>query len=178
MTGPQAFRSVGCLVNHLLPVGRVVALVRVVAYDGVLVLHEEGLPDRRQAVVRDRLTACCDVRDKLPRFAPVGGGVEVDVGAREVRGDRVASQQDRVLGEVSEFLIENVEERLVAETCRQYACVLDVAVRRKESGIAHTEPVRRVLDARDLVPAVTPVVGPVDGEVHQGRLRAVVLPGR
>jgi hypothetical protein len=106
-------------VHHLLAVRLVHALVGVVADELVVVAHEEGLPHGRLVVVGDGLAAGCDVRDEFPRLALVGRGIEVDLGARQVRGDGAAGNQNRLLGEAGERLVEDVEEWLVAEACRR-----------------------------------------------------------
>lgn len=109
------FQICSSLVHHLLALSRVGALVGVVADEGVLVLHEEGLPDGGFAVVGKRNAAGCDVGDEFPRLAAVGGGVEFDLGLGEVGGDGGAGEEDGAGGVAAEGFGEDVEEGLVAE---------------------------------------------------------------
>ena len=112
---PPCLEIRGGLVDHLLAVGGVGALVRVVADEGVLVLHEEGLPDGGFTVVGDRDAAGCDVGDEFPRLAAVGGGVEFDLRLGEVGGDRGARYEDSSCWVAGEGLGKHVDEGLVAE---------------------------------------------------------------
>jgi hypothetical protein len=61
--------------DQLLAVGGVLALVRVVADELVLVEHQEGFPHGGEAVVGDGLAASSNVRDKCPGVAFVGADV-------------------------------------------------------------------------------------------------------
>lgn len=75
------------LMDHLLAVSGVLALVRVVADQLLVVQHQEGLPDRCQAVVRTSFTTGCNMRDEGPGQSRVSRCVKFNMGAGEVLGD-------------------------------------------------------------------------------------------
>ena len=145
----------GGLVHELLAVTRV-ALVRVEADQLRGVEEEEGLPDGRDAVVRDRGAAGRDVRGEGPGEAGVGAGVEVELSGGEVGRDGVAGEEDRVRGEVADGFGKQVQKGLVAEA----------------------PVVGLVGDAGDFVPGHGAVGGLVDGEVDERGFGAVVFPRR
>lgn len=154
--GPPCDPVGGRLVDEFLPEGRVVALVRVEHDELVVMEQDERLPDGREAVVREGLAAGRDVADEGPRVPRVGGGVQVDGGQGEIRGDGVAREEDGARGKGGEGPRELVEEGLVAE-----APVVDL-----------------VVDVGDVGPGGAVVEGLVNGEVDQGGFGGVVLPGR
>ena len=84
----------GSLVNHLLTVGGVVSLVGVVADEGLLVHHQERLPNRSQTIVGASFTTSCDGRNKLPSLAAILGCVEDDFRGGKVGGDGGSRYQD------------------------------------------------------------------------------------
>ena len=137
------------LVDHLLTVARV-ALVRVVVDEGVVVGHEERLPDGSQSVVGKSLTTMGDVGDKLPGVTLVRAGVEFELGLGEVVRNGAASKQDGAGSEVANGLRQLVEEGLVSQS----------------------PSVDLIIDTRTFRPSVTAIVRLVDGEV---RVRVVVV---
>lgn len=94
------------------------------------------------------------MREKGPRVAGVGAGVEVDVCAVEKGRDGVSGEENAAGGEAAEGSGKYVEEGLVAEA----------------------EVVDLVGDFRDRDPGFTAVFAEVDGEVDEGGFWAVVLP--
>lgn len=78
--------------HHLLPVSGVVALVRVIADESVLMAHQEGFPDRREAVVGHGTAARGNVRDEPPRRPAVCRGIEINLRAGEVRRNGAARE--------------------------------------------------------------------------------------
>ena len=140
--------------HEFLPVRRI-PLVRVVHHQLPLVREYERLPDGRQAVVRQRFAAGCDVRHEFPAYAGIGARVQVDLGVAEVCWDGVSCGEDGAGRVPCEGFVEEVEEGLVAE-----APVVDL-----------------VLDLGDLGPRDAAVAGAVDREVDEGWFGGVVLPG-
>ena len=140
--------------HHLLAVSGIFALVRVVADQSLLVHHQEGLPDRCQAVVGASFTTGGNVRDKLPRHAGVARGIEFNVRGGEIGRDGRAGDEDRSSRVTTNASRQDVEKRLVAQAV----------------------PVLGILDTRDFLPCLTTVDRLVNGKVDFGRFRRVVLP--
>jgi hypothetical protein len=144
----------GSLVNHLLTVGGVVSLVGVVADEGLLVHHQERLPNRSQTIVGASFTTSCDGRNKLPSLAAILGCVEDDFRGGKVGGDGGSRYQDGAGLVATNLLGQHVEEWLVAQT----------------------KAILSILNARKLLPRLSSVGRLEDREVNFWWLRRVVLP--